>query len=253
LKVYYQPQFSIASGEITGAEALVRWPHPQLGAISPAEFIPLAERTGSIGRLGRWVLHTACHQWQTWRSFGLKLPRLAVNLSARQFERARFQRDLTKILKMTGIPPGALELELTEGTLIRDMGSAIERFDALKQLGVKIAIDDFGTGYSSLGYLHRLSFDTLKIDRVFIQDIDRNLKNAVIVQTLIEMAHQLDLTVIAEGVEREEEFTFLRVNGCDEIQGFFCGPPVPAPAFEKRLRESPRSGAGAPLAGGSVQ
>lgn len=238
LAIYYQPQISIGSREITGAEALVRWPHPERGLIPPHEFIPLAERTGAIDRLGGWVLRSACQQWQDWQSIGLKLPRLSVNLSAHQFERERFQDDLTTVLQTTGIPPRALELELTEGTLIRNIRVATRRFNKLRELGVKIAIDDFGTGYSSLSYLHQLSFDTLKIDRVFVKDIDRNPKNAAIVRALIVMAHQLGLTVIAEGVEKEEEVVFLRANQCDEIQGFLYSPPVPATVFEELLRNS---------------
>ncbi|MEG3437703.1 EAL domain-containing response regulator [Pannus brasiliensis CCIBt3594] len=246
LAVYYQPQISIGSREITGAEALVRWPHPDRGLIPPNEFIPIAEKNGSIERLGAWVLRSACEQWTNWHSLGLKLPRLSVNLSARQFEKERFQDDLTAILQTTGIPPRALELELTEGTLIQNIRVATRRFNTLRELGVKIAIDDFGTGYSSLSYLNQLSFDTLKIDRVFVKDIDRNPKNAAIVRALILMAHQLGLTVIAEGVEKEEEVAFLRANHCDEIQGFLFSPPVPATDFEKLLRNSAfdRSGYG---------
>jgi EAL domain-containing protein (putative c-di-GMP-specific phosphodiesterase class I)/CheY-like chemotaxis protein len=235
LILYYQPQISIARGRVTGAEVLVRWPHPERGMIPPDEFIPVAERTGTIDPLGRWVLRTACQQFRAWRDRGLELPRLSINLSARQFADRYFYRELSRILQTTGMPPGALELELTEGTLIENIIVAARRFDLLRRSGITIAIDDFGTGYSSLSYLHRLSFDTLKIDRVFVRDVDKNPKNAAIVTTLIAMARRLRLGVIAEGVETEAEMSFLRAHDCDEIQGYLFSPPVPAPVFEKLL------------------
>jgi EAL domain-containing protein (putative c-di-GMP-specific phosphodiesterase class I)/DNA-binding NarL/FixJ family response regulator len=237
LVLYYQPQISIADRQITGAEVLVRWPHPERGFIPPSEFIPLAERSDLIDRLGDWVLRSACQQFQTWRSNGLYLPRLSVNLSARQFAGDRFQRQLTGVLETTEMPPGSLELELTEGTLIKNLSVAARRFNVLRELGVTIAIDDFGTGYSSLSYLHQLSFDTLKIDRVFVREIDKNPKNAAIVLALIAMARQLRLSVIAEGVETEAEMAFLQAHNCDEIQGFLFSPAVPASVFEELLQK----------------
>jgi EAL domain-containing protein (putative c-di-GMP-specific phosphodiesterase class I)/DNA-binding response OmpR family regulator len=237
LVLYYQPQISIADRQITGAEVLVRWPHPDRGFVPPSEFIPLAERSDLIDRLGYWVLRSACQQFQTWRSNGLYLPRLSVNLSARQFAGDRFQRQLMRVLEATEMPPGSLELELTEGTLIENLSVAARRFNVLRELGVTIAIDDFGTGYSSLSYLHQLSFDTLKIDRVFVREIDKNPKNAAIVLALIAMARQLRLSVIAEGVETEAEMAFLQAHNCDEIQGFLFSPAVPASVFEELLQE----------------
>jgi len=233
LSLYYQPQVTISTGQIIGAEALLRWHHPDRGAIPPSEFIPLAEETGLINRLGKWVLYTACRQWQTWHDRGLILPKISVNLSACQFEQVDFYPFLREILQETGILAQCLELELTEGTLIENISVVTKHLNFLRDLGVKIAIDDFGTGYSSLGYLQKFSFDTLKIDRVFVHGIDKNSKNSAIVQAMLSMAERLRLKTIAEGVETELELEFLRLHNCDEVQGYLFSPPVNALVFEE--------------------
>jgi EAL domain-containing protein (putative c-di-GMP-specific phosphodiesterase class I)/CheY-like chemotaxis protein len=238
LSLYYQPQITIETYKIIGAEALLRWHHPERGAIPPSEFIPLAEETGLIDRLGKWVLYTACRQWQAWYNQGLILPKISVNLSARQFETGDFYAYLREILQETGILTQCLELELTEGTLIENINVVTKHLNFMRDLGVKIAIDDFGTGYSSLGYLQKFSFDTLKIDRVFVHGIDKNTKNSAIVRAMLSMAEQLRLKTIAEGVETQSEFEFLRLHNCEEVQGYLFSPPVKAKVFEELWAKS---------------
>lgn len=238
LSLYYQPQVTIETHQIIGAEALLRWHHPERGSIPPSEFIPLAEETGLIDRLGKWVLYTACRQWQIWQDRGLILPKISVNLSARQFEKGDFYAYLREILQETGILTRCLELELTEGTLIENINVVTKHLNFMRDLGVKIAIDDFGTGYSSLGYLQKFSFDTLKIDRVFVHNIDKNTKNSAIVRAMLSMAEQLRLKTIAEGVETQSEFDFLRLHNCDEVQGYLFSPPVKAQVFEELWAKS---------------
>lgn len=235
LEIYYQPQLSIETGQVVGAEALLRWKHPKQGLISPAKFIPLAEETGLIEPIGEWLFNEACQQLKVWQKIGLDSLRVAINLSSRQFNQPTLSQRLVKILEQTGLNPSTLELELTESLLVSNPKLAAESMNALKKLGVQIAIDDFGTGYSSLSYLEQFPFDILKIDRCFIRNINNNPKNSVITATVIQMAHKLDLKVIAEGVETEEELAFLQENNCDEMQGYLFSPPVPASEFEKFL------------------
>jgi len=230
-QIYYQPQVSLKTGKIVGAEALLRWKHPQQGMISPMKFIPIAEETGLIEPIGEWVLYQACKHSKTWRSQGLGNLRVSVNLSGRQFRTPNLRQKLVQILMATGCEPDYLELELTESLLIRDAELSIQQLQALKALGVKIAIDDFGTGYSSLNYLQKFPFDILKIDQCFVRNLHNNKINAAITQSLISMAHLLNLKVIAEGVETQEELELLNDFKCNEIQGYLFSPPLSLEGF----------------------
>lgn len=235
LQVYYQPQVDLHSGKIIGAEALVRWRHPERGLVSPDKFIPIAEETGLIVPIGEWVLWTACKQTKIWQTSGFPDLRVAVNLSSRQFSQIDLRKQLVQILMDTRLDPRYVELELTESMLVQNTEVAIRRLNALKSLGVQIAIDDFGTGYSSLNYLQQFPFDILKIDRCFIQDITDNPSNAAITKAIIEMAKTLDLKLVAEGVETEAELSFVRQNQCHVMQGYLFSRPVPDREFEQLL------------------
>ncbi len=235
--VYYQPQISMNTGKIVGAEALVRWKHHEKGLIPPTEFIPVAEKTGFIIPLGEWILQTACKQIQAWKNDGFSGLRVAVNLSPRQFHQPDLSSRVAQILEKIGLEPSSLELELTESLMVEDVSSAIATLTQLKNLGISLAIDDFGTGYSSLSYLTQYPFDALKIDRSFVRNITDDCKNAAIVKAIIEMAHSLRLEVIAEGVETETEKDFLWRSECDVMQGYFFSPPLSAADFEKLLIE----------------
>ncbi len=232
--LHYQPQFDI-DGHLVGAEALIRWQHPEQGMIPPGEFIPLAEKTGLIVKIGDWVLLTACAQASAWRRAGHPLARMAVNLSSRQLEKKDFPRRLAEILEHTGLEPGCLELELTESTLMQDRDETVEMLRALKAMGVRLSIDDFGTGYSSLGYLMRFPLDALKIDRSFLNGIPGESDHAAIASAIIAMSKSLGLMVVAEGVETEAQVEFLRQKGCDEMQGFLLGKPMPADELVRLL------------------
>lgn len=234
-EVYYQPQISIATGEVVGMEALVRWQHPDLGLVSPNEFIPLAEDTGLIVPIGEWVLRTACSQNKAWQDEGCVMLPLSVNLSARQFQQQDLSDLVGRILIETKLDPHFLELELTESSIMKNAESAVVMLDKLKTMGVKISIDDFGTGYSSLGYLKRLPIDILKIDSSFIRDVTINPNDATLVEAIVTLAHNLRLKVIAEGVETEEQLKFLHELGCDAWQGYLFSRPVPAVAFKELL------------------
>jgi diguanylate cyclase (GGDEF)-like protein len=234
-QVYYQPKVNLRTKEIEGAEALVRWYHPERGLISPAEFIPLAEKTGFIIPLGEWILRTACAQTQAWQAAGLPPIRVAVNLSGHQFSQPHLGRLIVDILKETGLDPKYLELELTESTVMHNPESAIATLTELKALGIQISIDDFGTGYSSLSYLRQLPFDILKIDRSFVCKLTQDAKNAAITKAILQMAQSLDLKVVAEGVETEAELAFFSGHQCDEIQGYWFSPPLSTTAFEEVL------------------
>ena len=239
LALHYQPQVD-ASGRIVGAEALLRWTHPQRGPISPAEFIPIAEESGLIIALGAWVLETACAQLAAWAS-DPRLPpiEIAVNVSARQFRHEGFADMVSSVVRHANIPRGRLKLELTESLLLEDVESAITRMEALKALGVGFALDDFGTGYSSLTYLKRLPLTNLKIDQSFVRDVMTDPNDAAIARTVIALGRTLDLIVIAEGVEQPAQFAFLADAGCDRFQGYFFGRPEPAEAFQQRLLDAP--------------
>nr|WP_106783628.1 EAL domain-containing protein [Lysinibacillus timonensis] len=225
--LYYQPKLNLVTGKIVGVEALIRWVHPEKGMISPLEFIPLAEKTGMIQPIGEWVLRTACEQLQAWREIGLPPMIVAVNLSASQL----FQRDLVnkvqQILDETGVPPKYLELEITE-SMMMDIQKTLPIIHNLKKLGVCISMDDFGTGYSSLSYLKEIPIDKLKIDQSFVRNCTTDPKDATIVKTIIAMAHQLNLVVIAEGVETRDQLIFLQQNLCNKAQGYLFSKPVPS-------------------------
>ncbi len=234
--LHYQARVDLHSGEITGMEALVRWQHPEQGLlIPPGQFIPVAEDSGLIVPLGAWVLHTACAQNKAWQAAGFKPVCIAVNLSARQFRQQDLVELVTRILQETGLDAAYLELELTESMIMQNVEAAIATLTRLKAIGVKFSIDDFGTGYSSLSYLKRFPIDSLKIDQSFVRDISTDPDDAAITKTIISMAHDLGLRVIAEGVETQEQETFLRLHHCDEIQGYFFSKPVPAKEFEVLL------------------
>ncbi|MBM7693910.1 diguanylate cyclase (GGDEF)-like protein/PAS domain S-box-containing protein [Peribacillus deserti] len=226
-KVVYQPQVDVCTGKVIGAEALIRWHHPEMGNISPAEFIPIAEETGLILPIGDWVLYEACHQSKQWHKEGCPPLRIAVNISSRQFQQHHFIGTVTKILKKTGVAPSHLEFELTE-SIIQDSKHAISTMQQLKDMGISLSIDDFGTGYSSLSYLKTFPIDTLKIDQSFIRNIFTDPKDASLVSTIINMAHNLDLKVIAEGVETLEQLNFLKQRRCNEAQGYFFSRPISA-------------------------
>lgn len=235
-EVYYEPQIEIKTGKIIGAEALVRWNHPERGRVSPGEFIPMAEEMGLIAPLGEWVLETACRQTKAWQTQGLPPLRVAVNLSARQFEQKNLTERVSEILRETNLDPKCLELELTEGLILQDETAAHQAFTVWRDMGIRIAIDDFGTGYSSLSYPKRFPFDAIKIDKSFIRDIAGDRQNAAITIAIIQMAHYMNMTVIAEGVENESELAFLCAHGCDEIQGYFFSPALPRAEFEALLK-----------------
>ncbi|MCW8891663.1 MAG: EAL domain-containing protein [Sedimenticola sp.] len=228
LVIHYQPQVSAETGKIIGVEALLRWYSPQLGIVGPEQFIPVAERTGLIIEIGEWVLFEACRQAQQWIEQGFSPIRLAVNLSPLQFAQPNLVSMATQVLEDTGLPAHLLELEITESALIQDMSSAIEALTAFKQMGIRVAIDDFGTGYSSLGYLQRFPLDRIKIDRSFVNEIGPSSPTSEIILSIIQMAHRLQLEVIAEGVEHPEQMAFLNSHACDEFQGFLYGKAMPA-------------------------
>lgn len=234
--LHYQPIVALRSGEVTRVEALVRWQHPQRGMVAPGEFIPLAEETGLIVPLGRWVLQTACEQAKAWQAAGLRPITVAVNLSARQLRQPELAAMVAQILQETGLEPQLLELELTESSLMEDVKMASALLRELHALDVALVIDDFGTGYSSLSYLKRFPIAAVKIDRSFVHDITNDPNDAAIVTAIIAMAHRLNLRVISEGVEREDQLAFLRAYGCDEVQGFLFCRPLPAAALGSLLQ-----------------
>jgi len=231
--LFYQPQFDLGSGRLTGVEALLRWQRPDVGLVSPLDFIPLAEETGLIVPIGEWVLRTACAQGCAWGRSGAGLLRVAVNISARQFGRADFCETVGTILSDTGFPPDCLELELTESLAMHHAEETVLTLKKLKALGVQISIDDFGTGYSSLSYLKRFPVDSLKIDKSFVDGIADDPNDAAIVIAIIAMAHSMGLGVIAEGVETEEQLDFLKLHHCNEVQGFLLGRPMPSEQIGK--------------------
>jgi diguanylate cyclase (GGDEF)-like protein/PAS domain S-box-containing protein len=240
-EVYYQPILSAVTGEITAVEALARWRHPSRGLLPPCEFIPLAEETGLIVALGEWLLRTACAQLCEWRACGNHYLSLEVNLSALQFESETLVPLIRNALTESRIPAEALVLEITESMAMQGVHRTLETLNELRALGVEIAIDDFGTGYSSLAYLKRFPIRVLKIDRSFIRDVTRNVDDAAITASMIAMGHSLGLRIVAEGVETQEQWTLLRRQGCDEVQGYLFSRPVPAAELTRLLEASFRS------------
>ena len=236
--LHYQPKVAIASGEIIGAEALLRWQHPDKGLVLPDEFIPMLEETGLILPVGEWVLQTACTQSQIWRKQGRKPLQMAVNLSPRQFAQENLAERFAFIIQQSGMDPKLLELELTESMLMAHSESSIATLQALAKLGILVSIDDFGTGYSSLSYLKRFSLHALKIDQSFVQDIARNADDAAIATAIIAMGNSLRLKVIAEGVESQEQLDVLRALGCHQAQGYLLGAPMPAELFDEHIHQA---------------
>lgn len=242
-QLFYQPKVDLRNGRIQGCEALIRWFHPQRGIISPADFIPLAEETGLIVPIGQWALHEACRQSKAWQAQGLAPLSIAVNLSACQFRNGDLLRVVQDVLEHHDLEPHLLELELTESMIMEDPLGAAQIMHGLKRLGVGLSLDDFGTGYSSLNYLRRFPFDSLKIDRSFIEDVTTDPSGASVVTSVIAIAHNLGIAAIAEGVETREQLDFLQNNDCDALQGYFFSKPLPAKEFADFLTQGKILGA----------
>jgi EAL domain-containing protein (putative c-di-GMP-specific phosphodiesterase class I) len=226
-QLLYQPKVDLRSGRLFGVEALIRWKHPEQGMISPLRFIGLAEESGLIVPLGEWVVRTACAQGQAWRAAGLPPLTISVNVSARQFEEKRLVERIADALRDTRLPPEALEVEVTESSIMRDLARAVDKMRELKAMGVSLSIDDFGTGYSSLSALKSFPISRLKIDKSFVSDLADSPDDQAIAMAVISLGHKLNLRVIAEGVETEQQRAFLRANDCDEMQGYLFSRPVP--------------------------
>jgi EAL domain-containing protein (putative c-di-GMP-specific phosphodiesterase class I) len=237
--LHYQPKVDMASGQITGVEALLRWTHPDLGVLPPGQFIPLAEEIGLIVPIGRWVLKEACVQNMAWQRRGLRPVSMAVNLSPRQFADDNLLQDIDEALAASGMSPVLLQLEVTESMMMRNVPRAIKVLDAIQSRGIRLAIDDFGTGYSSMSLMKQLPIDTIKIDRSFIRDLPDDSEDRAIAQAIISMGKALGMTVVAEGVETPEQEAFLRSHGCDEMQGFLFSKPLADEQLADLLRPAP--------------
>jgi diguanylate cyclase (GGDEF)-like protein len=237
-RVHYQPKVDMATGEITGVEALLRWQHPEKGLLLPEKFIRLAEETGAIIPIGLWTLREVCTRVKSWREAGLPPMPVAVNLSASQFRHEHLVPQLEEILRSTGLDAGVLELEITESMVMQDPDQAVTLMNTLRAMGVRLTIDDFGTGYSSLGYLKRFPINSLKVDRSFVRDLPHSADDIAITRAVIAMAHSLQMNVIAEGVELKEQLEVLRREGCDEFQGYLCRPPLTEDELVRFVRES---------------
>jgi EAL domain-containing protein (putative c-di-GMP-specific phosphodiesterase class I) len=223
---------------IIGAEALIRWEHPERGQVLPDDFIPIAEEIGLILPIGHWVLKSACEQIRIWSgSADTRELRLSVNVSARQFHQAEFVEQVRLVLAETGANPARLVVELTESSILEDVGDTVAKMRALKKLGIRLAMDDFGTGYSSLSYLKQLPLDELKIDQSFVRDLSVDANDAAVVQAIITLGRTFELTVIAEGVETDAQFEFLELYGCHVFQGYMFSKPVPLQRFEVLVRQ----------------
>lgn len=236
--IHYQPKVDVVHKKLIGAEALIRWNHPQVGMLGPGDFIGIAEDSGLIVPIGQWIKEEVCRQNQAWFQRGLACVPISVNLSAIQFRNKSLVDSLRLMLEETGLPPELLELELTESIIMHSTDAVIETLQRLKALGLSLSIDDFGTGYSSLSYLKRFPIDALKIDKAFVRDITHDEDDAAIIKAIISMAHSLRMKVIAEGVETQEQLAFLEDNHCDEIQGYYFSEPLPSSVFEEMLRTS---------------
>lgn len=236
LSVFYQPKLCLKTGRLDAAEALVRWDHPELGSVSPSDFIALAEETGLIVLIGEFVLREACRQAAQWQQSGLAPIRVSVNLSGHQLRQGNLVSLVRQVLEDTGLAPQCLELEITESQLLENVDYVIATFQQLHELGVKLAIDDFGTGYSSLSYLKRFAVDYVKIDQTFIRGVGTCVEDDAITKAIIAMAHSLELKVVAEGVENEVQLAFLKEHQCDEVQGYLISSPTNAQAMADLLR-----------------
>jgi len=240
LFLHYQPTIELASGQITGAEALARWDHPTRGLVPPAEFIPLAEASGLIRPLGAWVLREACQQAAAWQQANSQRDKpfsLSVNLSGKQLQHEQVVNDVVQALAESGLPPQSLVLEMTESILLDDSETVLDILRQLKGLGARLAIDDFGTGYSSLSYLHRFPVDILKIDRSFVERLSHASDNAELARTVVRLGQSLQLQTVAEGIEDSTQFLALRRMGCDIGQGYYFGRPMPAQDLERLLSD----------------
>jgi EAL domain-containing protein (putative c-di-GMP-specific phosphodiesterase class I) len=233
--LHYHPKVDLRTGAITGAEALIRWTHPTRGPVSPGQFIPIAEECGLILPISQWVLREACQQARAWVDAGLPTISMAVNISSLEFRDDSFLDRVFAVLEKTGLDPRSLELELTEGVLMKRAQSAASVLQALRARGIKIAVDDFGTGYSSLSYLMKFPIDALKIDQSFVRQITTSPNETSIVTAVISMGRSLKLRVVAEGVETLEELAFLQAHHCDEAQGYFFSRPIAPGEFGKLL------------------
>jgi predicted signal transduction protein with EAL and GGDEF domain len=240
LSLHYQAKLDLASNAIAGVEALLRWNSAELGSVSPAKFIPVAEETGLILSIGKWVLRRACKQSMAWQRAGLPPVRVSVNLSPRQLGDPELLAEVRAVLTDTGLKPDLLELEVTESSVMHNVERALEVLGALKGMGVRLAIDDFGTGYSSLAQLKRFPIDTLKVDRSFIRELPADSEDKAIAEAIIAMGKTLSLTVVAEGVETSEQKAFLRDRACDQMQGYHFSKPIAADEFAELLRTHKR-------------
>jgi EAL domain-containing protein (putative c-di-GMP-specific phosphodiesterase class I) len=234
-ELHYQPKIDVHNGRIGGMEALLRWQHPELGMIAPAKFLSIAEETGLIISVGKWVLMTACAQNVAWQKRGLPHLNISVNLSRRQFADGSLLRDIASTLAETGMDPKFLELEITESTLMHDVDKAIVTLKSFRELGVRLAVNNFGTGYSSLSNLKQFPIDTIKIDGSFFRDISNRSENRSIAKAIIAMGRTPSLTIVAEGVETKAQADFLRENACDEFQGFYFSKAVSGGSFAQLL------------------
>jgi EAL domain-containing protein (putative c-di-GMP-specific phosphodiesterase class I) len=235
-QLHYQAKWDIAGGQMSGVEALLRWQHPERGSVAPMQFIPVAEETGLMVPIGKWVLRTACLQNVAWQEQGLPRLNIAVNLTACQFSDERLLEDIASVLAETGMDARLLELEIAESLMIRDVKKSMRILTALKSMGIRLAIDDFGAGYSSLTTLQQFPLDTIKIDRSFIRDITSVVADSNLTDAVIAMGRSLSLTVVAQGVQTRDQAEFLRQHACDELQGFYFNKPLPADRFGQLLQ-----------------
>jgi EAL domain-containing protein (putative c-di-GMP-specific phosphodiesterase class I) len=235
--LFFQPQMDSASGRICGAEALIRWNHPETGRISPTEFIPVAEETGLIIPIGEWVLRTTCRKIAAWRQQGMQPFPVAINLSLRQLLQPNFAQLVTSMMTEYSLLPNELELEFTESIMLSEAQIALDFMIDMRNLGIRLSIDDFGTGYSSLSFLNKMPVHKLKIDQSFIREIQTDQNDGAIVRSIIDLGHHFNLSVIAEGVETPEQMDYVKSLGCDEIQGYLFSRPLPDDEFEKFVYE----------------
>ncbi len=247
LFLVYQPKLDLSTGQVTGAEALMRWRHPSMGLVSPLQFIPIAEDTGLIDSFGHWALQVACRDARAWQDQGHSV-QVSVNLAARQLDRPRLAEEVAGVIAEAGLDPGQLELEITESGVMRNPAQAALRLRELRDLGLSLAIDDFGTGYSSLSYLRTFPLGTLKIDRSFIKDLPADEDAANLTAGIIALAHRLRMKVVAEGVETLEQMGYLRAQRCDEVQGYFVSKPISANEMSRFLQRDLRHLASSPAA-----
>jgi EAL domain-containing protein (putative c-di-GMP-specific phosphodiesterase class I) len=239
LRLHYQPKVDIRTRRLTGMEALLRWEHPDFGTVSPKEIIPMTEESGLILPLGEWVLRTACGQIRAWRDEGFETPRVAVNVSTSQFAQPELAEIVAAAVRDSGLDPSDLEIEITESAILQDDEQTATTLRDLRSIGIRIALDDFGTGYSSMSYITRFPLDVLKMDRCFVRDVDAGPAEAGIAQAVITMAHSLGLTVVAEGVDAEDQAKILTAQGCDELQGFLVSGALPPDEFTHFLSRGP--------------